>query len=163
MNKITKILILALILVVCISLADIIYSKNVLIEPDNLYLTKENSEEKVQATKGSYTWKEKGIIRYINVSADSIGPTSIDYNKKVEVKSGDKIYFNDCNWTEVSALLILQKDGKEIATLPVESNIEERYIVVPQLVADDYIVKIDLKSNKGDVWYSAKIKIVEQK
>lgn len=160
MNKITKILIIVAILIVCVWVADIIYCKIISVEPDDLYLVKENSEENVKATKGSYTWKEKGIIRYINVTADSVGPINIDYNKIIEVKPGDKIYFNDCNWTNVGASVILQKDGKEVANIPIESNLEERYIVVPQIVVDEYIVKIDLKSDNGEVWYSAKIKII---
>lgn len=160
MNKITKILIIVAILIVCVWVADIIYCKIISVEPDDLYLVKENSEENVKATKGSYTWKEKGIIRYINVTADSVGPINIDYNKIIEVKPGDKIYFNDCNWTNVGASVILQKDGKEVASIPIESNLEERYIVVPQIVIDEYIIKIDLKSDNGEVWYSAKIKII---
>ena len=161
MKKITKILIVVLILVVCIFIVDAIFCKNILVEPEILYLSKENAEEKIQATRGSYTWTERGLIRNITATADSIGPTNIDYNKKIEVKSGDKIYFNDCNWTDVGALLIFQKDGKEVASIPLESNLEEKYIVTPQLLTDDYIIKIDLKSEKGEVWYSAKIKITE--
>ena len=161
MKKSWKILAVIFIVVIMVFIVDAIYCRIVKVEPDDLYLTKENSEENVQATKGSYVWEEKGIIRNISVAADSIGPTSIDYNKKIDVKSGDKVYFNDCNWTGVGASLVLQKDGKEIASLPIESNLEERYIVIPQLVADDYIIKIDLKSEKGEVWYSAKIKITE--
>lgn len=161
MKKSWKILAVIFIVVIMVFIVDAIYCRIVKVEPDDLYLTKENSEENVQATKGSYVWEEKGIIRNISVAADSIGPTSIDYNKKIEVKSGDKVYFNDCNWTSVGASLILQKDGKEIASLPIESNLEEKYIVIPQLVTDDYIIKIDLKSEKGEVWYSAKIKITE--
>lgn len=161
MKKSWKILAVIFIVVIMVFIVDAIYCRIVKVEPDDLYLTKENSEENVQATKGSYVWEEKGIIRNISVAADSIGPTSIDYNKKIDVKSGDKVYFNDCNWTGVGASLILQKDGKEIASLPIESNLEEKYIVIPQLVADDYIIKIDLKSEKGEVWYSAKIKITE--
>ena len=161
MKKSWKILAVIFIVVIMVFIVDAIYCRIVKVEPDDLYLTKENSEENVQATKGSYVWEEKGIIRNISVAADSIGPTSIDYNKKIEVKSGDKVYFNDCNWTGVGASLVLQKDGKEIASLPIESNLEERYIVIPQLVEDDYIIKIDLKSEKGEVWYSAKIKITE--
>lgn len=161
MKKSWKILAVIFIVVIMVFIVDAIYCRIVKVEPDDLYLTKENSEENVQATKGFYVWEEKGIIRNISVAADSIGPTSIDYNKKIDVKSGDKVYFNDCNWTGVGASLILQKDGKEIASLPIESNLEEKYIVIPQLVADDYIIKIDLKSEKGEVWYSAKIKITE--
>ena len=161
MSKKIKLLIVIIILFVSIFIVDLIYVKTATVKPDNLYLTRENSEEKVQASIGSYTWKRKGIIRNINVSADSIGPVSIDYNKKIEVKAEDKIYFNDCNWTNVSASLILQKDGKEMAILPMESNLEERYIVIPQLVEDDYIIKIDLESNKGNIWYSAKINITK--
>lgn len=161
MKKSWKILAVIFIVVIMVFIVDAIYCRTAKVEPDDLYLTKENSEENVQATKGSYVWEEKGIIRNISVAADSIGPTSIDYNKKIEVKSGDKVYFNDCNWTSVGASLILQKDGKEIASLPIESNLEEKYIVIPQLVTDDYIIKIDLKSEKGEVWYSAKIKITE--
>lgn len=161
MKKSWKILAIIFIIVIMIFIVDAVYCKTVTVEPDNLYLTKENSEEKVQATRGSYIWKERGIIRNISVAADSVGPTSIDYNKIIEVKVGDKLYFNDCNWTEVGASVILQKDGKEVASIPIESNIEEKFIVIPQLVADDYIIKIDLKSEKGEVWYSAKIKITE--
>lgn len=161
MKKSWKILAVIFIVVIMVFIVDAIYCRTAQVKPDDLYLTKENSEENVQATKGSYVWEEKGIIRNISVAADSIGPTSIDYNKKIDVKSGDKVYFNDCNWTGVGASLVLQKDGKEIASLPIESNLEERYIVIPQLVADDYIIKIDLKSEKGEVWYSAKIKITE--
>lgn len=161
MNKVTKVLIIVLILVAGVFIADTIYCKTISVEPDNLYLTKESSEEKIQATKGSYIWEERGIIRNISVVADSIGPTGIDYNKKIDVKPGDKIYFSDCNWSGVGASLILQKEGKEIAILPMESNLEEKYMVIPQLVADEYVIKIDLESEKGEVWYSAKIKITE--
>ena len=161
MSKKIKLLIVIVILFVSVFIVDLIYAKTTTVKPGNLYLTKENSKEKVQAAMGSYTWTQRGIIRKINVSADSIGPLSIDYNKKIEVKAEDKIYFNDCNWTNISASLILQKDGKEVAILPIESNFEEKYIVIPQLVEDDYIIKIDLESDKGNVWYSAKINITK--
>ena len=159
MNKITKILIVVLIIIIFVLVADALYCRTISVEPDELYLSKENSEESIQATKGSYTWKERGLIKYVNVVSDSVGPTSIDYNQKIEAKSGEKIYFSDSNWSDIGASLILQKDGKDVAILPIESNIEERYIIVPQLVNDEYVVKIDLKSDNGEVWYSAKIVI----
>ena len=112
----------------------------------------------------------KGTEAYINTNLvvaqnQDINLTGqVNYGKKPRMNLNiftDKIYFNDCNWTDVGASLIFQKDGKEVASIPLESNLEEKYIVTPQLLTDDYIIKIDLKSEKGEVWYSAKIKITK--
>lgn len=161
MKKVLKILAIILIIVIGVVVADVIYYKTAKVEPEDLYLTTENSNEQIKANRGTYQWKKKGIIRDINVIADSIGPTSFDYPKIIEAKSGDKIYFSDNGWTKVNASIILQKDRTELAKVPIESNVEKRYIVVPEMVAGEYIVQIDLESEMGEVWYSAKIKITE--
>lgn len=161
MKKVLKILAIILIIVIGVVIADVIYCKVAKVEPEDLYLNKENSTEQIKASRGTYQWTERGIIRNISAIADSKGPTSFDYPKVIETKVGDKIYFNDCEWTKVSASILLQKDRTELAKVPIESNLEENYIVIPELVASEYIVQINLKSDKGEVWYSAKIKITK--
>lgn len=159
MKKIWKILAIILIVVMIIFIIDTIYYKTAKVEPKDLYITKEESNEIIKACKGSYSWKEKGFLRKISVVADSIDPTHFDYTKVLNVNIGDKIYFNNYDWTKVSASIILEKDRKEIAKVPIESNLEECYVVVPEIIDGEYIIQINLKSNKGDVWYSVKVNI----
>lgn len=161
MKKIFKIFAIILIIIVGLLIGEEVYFRNIKIEPEDLYLTKETSNEEIKASKGSYQWSVKGIIKEHSVIADSLSPVSFDYSKFIDVKPGDKIYFNDCNWTKVSASIILQKDKTEVAKIAIESNLEEKYIVIPEMVANEYVLKIDLESDKGKVWYSAKIKITE--
>lgn len=153
------IVMLVIVIVMIIFIVDIIYSKTAKVEPNDLFFTKETTSESIKATKGGYSWKERGILREINVIADSLGPTSFDYSKNMEVNVGDKLYFDDHNWTSVNASIILQKDRIEIAKVPIESNLEESYIVVPDMTDGEYIIQINLKSDNGEVWYSAKINI----
>lgn len=157
MKKILKILIIFLIIGIIILLCRRSYYNRVGVSPKDLYLRKENSQEEFMANKGSYSWSDKGI----SIIVDSIGPLEMDFSKSIEVKTNDKIYFNDYDWTKVSANIILQQSGKEIANIAIESNLEEKYIVIPKFVSGEYVVKINFESNKGEVWYATKINIIE--
>ena len=157
MKKILKILIILLAVVVLVFAARKIYYSNVKIEPEELYLTKENSVEEFKATKGSYSWNDKGI----SVIADSIGPLQMDFSKAIDVKINEKIYFSDQNWTNGGSAVILAKERTEVARVTLETNLEENYIVMPELTKGEYVIQINLESDKGDVWYAAKINITE--
>lgn len=157
MKKFLKILIILLAVVVLVFAARKIYYSNVKIEPEELYLTKENSVEEFKATKGSYSWNDKGI----SVIADSIGPLQMDFSKAIDVKVNDKIYFTDYNWTNGGSAVILAKERTEVARVTLETNLEENYIVMPELTKGEYVIQINLESDKGDVWYAAKINITE--
>lgn len=157
MKKFLKILIILLAVVILIFAVRKIYYSNVKIEPEELYLTKENSVEEFKATKGSYSWNDKGI----SVIADSIGPLQMDFSKAIDVKVNDKIYFTDYNWTNGGSAVILAKERTEVARVTLETNLEENYIVMPELTKGEYVIQINLESDKGDVWYAAKINITE--
>lgn len=155
MKKILKYLVILLTVVIVVLIARKIYLNNVRIEPEDIYITKEDSTEQYKANKGSYAWKDKGI----SVVADSITPLQMDFSKSIDVKANDKIYFSDCNWTNVSATVILAKERKEIAKVTIETNLEEKYIVVPELALGEYVIQLNLQSEKGNVWYAIKINI----
>lgn len=157
MKKILKILIIVLVVIILIFAARKIYYNNVKIEPEELYLTKENTEEEFKASKGSYSWNDKGI----SVIADSIGPLQMDFSKAIDVKVNEKIYFSDHNWTKGGSAVILAKERTEVARVTLETNLEENYIVVPELTKGEYVIQINLESDKGDVWYATKINITE--
>lgn len=157
MKKIWKILVVILILFIVILMGRKIYYTNVGIAPEDLYLRSENSQEEFKASKGSYKWDDKGM----QVIADSISPLEMDFSKSIEVKQNGKIYLNDCEWTSVSAVVILQQERKEVARIAMEANLEENYIVAPSIALGEYVIQINLKSDKGDVWYASKINIVE--
>ena len=157
MKKVLKIFIVILVVLVVAIAARKIYYSVVEIEPNDLYLTKENTEENFIATKGSYSWNDKGV----SVIADSISHLEMDYSKEIDVKANDKIYFSDDNWTSVGASVILAQGRKEIAKVTIESNLEGKYIVVPEIEPGEYVVQINLESDKGDVWYTTKINISE--
>ena len=157
MKKILKVLIIVLVAIILIFAVRKIYYRNVKVEPEELYLTKENMEEEFKATKGSYSWNDKGVA----VIADSIGPLQMDFSKAIDVKVNEKIYFSDHNWTNGGSALILAKERTEVARVTLETNLEENYIVVPELTKGEYVIQINLESEKGDVWYAAKINITE--
>ena len=157
MKDFLKVLIIVLVAIILIFAVRKIYYSNVKVEPEELYLTKENMEEEFKATKGSYSWNDKGV----SVIADSIGPLQMDYSKAIDVKVNEKIYFSDHNWTNGGAAVILAKERTEVARVILETNLEENYIVVPELTKGEYVIQINLESEKGDVWYAAKINITE--
>lgn len=157
MKKFLKILIILLAVVILIFAVRKIYYSNVKIEPEELYLIKENTEEEFKASKGSYSWNDKGI----SVIADSIGPLQMDFSKTIDVKVNDKIYFTDHDWTNGGSAVILAKERTEVARVTLETNLEESYIVVPELTKGEYVIQINLESEKGDVWYATKINITE--
>lgn len=157
MKKVLKIFIIVLIIVIAVLIGRKIYYNNVGIKPKDIYLIKESSEEQYQATMGSYSWNDNGM----SVVADSIGPLQMDFSKSIDVKPNDKIYFTDYEWTNIGASVILAQERKEIARVTIETNLEENYIVVPELVTGEYVVQINLESDKGDVWYATKINITE--
>ena len=157
MKKNLKVLIIVLVAIILIFAVRKIYYRNVKVEPEELYLTKENMEEEFKASKGSYSWNDKGVA----VIADSVGPLQMDFSKAIDVKVNEKIYFSDHNWTNGGAALILAKERTEVARVTLETNLEENYIVVPELTKGEYVIQINLESEKGDVWYAAKINITE--
>ena len=157
MKKVFKILIVALIVFCAILIGRKIYYTKVGIGPEELYLSKQSSKEEFKMNKGAYQWDDKGM----QVIADSISPLEIHFINSIEVSSNDKLYFNDYGWTMVNAFVILQQDKKEIARIPIETNLEENYIVVPDIVAGEYIIQINLESENGKVWYATKINITE--
>lgn len=166
MNKFFKVLTITLIaivlLLILLVIADKIYGKMLKVEPGDLYLTKENTEEKIKASKGGYQWTEKSIINSINVIADSLGVLAFDYSKNLEVKPGDKIYFDNLeDWTSASASVILSKDREEIARISIETNFEEKYIIVPEIEKGKHVVQMDMEAEKGRVRYGFQINIVE--
>lgn len=155
MRNILKNLIIILILFIVPIISIIIYYNNVEIKPEELYLTKENSGEEFKANTGGFSWKDKGRTTI----ADSISPLQMDFSKSIDVKANDKIYFSDCNWTNVGATVILAKERKEIAKVTIETNLEEKYIVIPELALGEYVIQLNLQSEKGNVWYAVKINI----
>lgn len=157
MKKFLKVLIIVLVAIILILAIRKIYYSNVKVEPEELYLSKENTEEEFKASKGSYSWNDKGV----SVIADSIGPLQMDFSKAIDVKINDKIYFSDHNWTNGGAAVILAEGRKEIARVTLETNLNENYIVVPEITKGEYVVQINLESDKGDVWYATKINITE--
>ena len=157
MKKFLNVFIIVLVAIILIFAAGKIYYVNVKIEPEELYLTKENTEEEFKATKGSYSWNDKGT----SVIADSINPLQIDFSKSIDVKVNEKIYFSDYNWTNGGSVVILAEGRKEVARVTPETNLKENYIVVPELTKGEYVIQINLESNKGDVWYATKINIIE--
>lgn len=157
MRKILNVFMIVLVTIILIFAARKIYYANVKIEPEELYLTKENTAEEFMATKGSYSWNDKRT----SVIADSINPLQIDFSKSIDVKVNEKIHFSDYNWTNGSSVIILAEGRTELARVTLETNLEENYIVVPELTKGEYVVQINLESNKGDVWYATKINITE--
>lgn len=157
MKKVLKILVIVLIIVLIVFIGRRIYYTIVGIKPEDLYLVKEDTQEQIKATRGSYSWNDKGL----SVIADSISPLDMDFSKVIEVKPNDKIFFSDYEWTNVGASLILAKERKEIAKVTIETNLEENYIIVPEVVSGEYIIQIIFESDKGNVWYATKINITE--
>ncbi len=165
MNKLLKILTIILVtillLIILVVIADKIYGRIIKVEPEDIYLTKENTEESIKSVKGSYSWKEKTLISYINVNADSSSPLTYDYTQTITAKPGEKIYFEGGEWNSLVASVILGKDRTEIAKISIDSNLSERYIVVPEMESGKHIVQMDLKSEKGEVWYTFQLEIVK--
>ena len=157
MKKILKVLIVIMIILIGTFIATRIYYNNVGIEPNDLYLNKEYSKEMYKATKGSYSWNDKGM----SVIADSVSPVQMDFSKSINVNAGEKLYFSDENWTSSSAYVIIAQERTEMARIAIETNLEQNYITVPELSSGEYLIQINLESNKGDVWYATKINIIE--
>lgn len=156
MKKIVKIFAIILVLIIVILGVRRIYYNAVGINPDELYLSKENSEESIKANLGSYQWSDKGL----HVVADAIEPTEIDFAKSFDVKQNEKLYFTDSNWTKASAIILLESESGKVTHLVMDCNVEENYIVVP-IITGEYIVQINLESSKGNVWYAVKLNIFE--
>lgn len=157
MNKILKNIAIILLIILLILIGRRIYYSTVYIEADDLYLTKENSTEQILANKGTYSWSDKGT----HVNVDTVGPTEMEYAKIIEVKKGEKLFFNDCNWTNSTASIIISRETKELAKVSIECNAQENYIVIPDIALGEHFIEIYCESDKGQVWYSAKINIVE--
>ena len=157
MKKVLIIFSIILILLVIPFIVTRVYYNNVGVKPNDLYLNKENSEEKFKASMGSYSWNDKGV----SIIADSIGPMQMDFSKAIDVKANEKIFFTDENWTSVSATVIIGQERKESARVTIETNLEEKCIIVPELTKGEYVIQINLESAKGDVWYATKINITE--
>lgn len=153
MKKTVKILFVILAIVILLFIGRKIYYSNVEIKPEDLYLSKENSEENIKMNIGTYSWEDKGM----NVIADSIPAQDMENLKSLNVKQNEKIVFTDCDWISSSARILLIYEGT-VAGFAIESNPEEHYIIVPNMEGE-YIVQIDLKSDKGEVWYAAKLNI----
>ena len=157
MKKVLIVLSIILILILILFIVTRVYYNNVGVKPNDLYLNKENSEEMFKASMGTYSWNDKGI----SVIADSVGPLQIDFTKLIDVKAGEKLYFSDENWSVVSAFAIIAEERKEMARVTIEANLEEKCIIVPEFTPGEYVIQINLESEKGDVWYAAKINITE--
>lgn len=153
MKKSVKILLVILVVITLLFIGRKIYYSNVEIKPEDLYLSKENSEENIKMNIGTYSWEDKGM----NVVADSIPAQDMENFKTLNVKQNEKIIFTDYDWTSSNARILLIYEGT-VAGFGIESNPEEHYIIVPNMEGE-YIVQIDLKSDKGDVWYAAKLNI----
>ena len=155
MKKVVKILIVILVVAIILIVGRKIYYNNLTIEPNDLYLTKENSEISIKMNTGTYSWSDKGI----QVVADSIPAQDMDNLKVLNVKPDEKIYFTDCDWTSSSAIILLRNENN-VAGFAIDSNPKENYIIVPN-IKGEYIVQISLESAKGEVWYAAKLNITE--
>lgn len=153
MKKIVKIVCIILVIIVLGFIGRKIYYSTVEIKPEDLYLNKENLEENIQMNIGTYSWEDKGV----NVVADSIPAQDMENLKTLNVKQNEKIIFTDCDWISSNARVLLIHEGT-VAGFAIESNPEEHYIIVPNMEGE-YIVQIDLKSKKGEVWYAAKLNI----
>ena len=81
MKKVLIVIGIILILLLISFIGARVYYNNVGVEPDDLYFYKETSEEKIKASKGSYSWNDKGT----SVIADSVGPLQIDFSKPIDV------------------------------------------------------------------------------
>lgn len=155
MRKYIKIICIILFVIIVLLIGRKIYYSNIEIKPNDLYLLKENSEENIKMNTGTYSWKDKGI----DVTSDSIPAQDIENLKTLNVKQNEKIYFTDCDWKKASARLLVVNEGKA-AGFSIEVDAEENYIVIPNFEGE-YIVQIDLKSDKGEVWYAAKLNITK--
>lgn len=153
MKKIVKIVFIILVIIVLGFIGRKIYYSTVEIKPDDLYLTKENLEGNIKMNIGTYSWEDKGA----NVVVDSIPAQDMENLKTLNVKQNEKVVFTDCDWISSNARILLVHEGT-VAGFAIESNPEEHYIIVPNMEGE-YIVQIDLKSKKGDVWYAAKLNI----
>lgn len=157
MKKILIIVCIILILFVISFVVTRVYYNNVGIQPNDLYFYKQYSDEKFKASMGTYSWNDKGM----SVIADSISPLQMDLSKSIDVKANEKLYFTDDKWNAVSAVVIIAQERTEMARVTIETNLEEKCIIVPKLTPGEYVIQINLESEKGDVWYAAKINITE--
>ena len=155
MKKSIKIIGVIFIIIIVVLIVRRIYYANIEIKPNDVYLSKENSEDNIKMNIGTYSWNDKGI----DVISDSISAQDMGNLKTLNVKQNEKIYFTDCDWNSANARLLLINGGN-VAGISMEINVDENYIVVPNFEGE-YIVQIDLKSDKGDVWYAAKLNITK--
>ena len=157
MKKKLKFFVIILIVIIMALVSIKIYIDKLEIGPEDVYLTMENSTVEYKTTTGAYTWNDKGK----HVIADSIQPLQMDFSNIIDVKENDKIYFSGEEWTNIGASLMIAKGRNEVARVTIETNLEEKYFVIPELVAGEYVIQINLESDKGEVWYAAKIRIME--
>ena len=157
MKKVLIVIGIILILLLISFIGTRVYYNNVGVEPDDLYFYKETSEEKIKASKGSYSWNDKGT----SVIADSVGPLQMDFSKAIDVKADEKLYFTDDNWKTASAFVIISQERTEVARVTIEVNLDEKCIIVPELTPGEYVIQLNLESEKGDVWYATKLNIVK--
>ncbi len=153
MKKVVRIIIIVLLIIALILIGRKIYYNNIEVKPNDLYLSRENSEENIKMNTGSYSWQDKGI----NVAGVSVSPQDIENLKTLNVKQNEKINFTDCNWTSATGNLLLINE-QNTAGFALEINPKEHYIIVPNFEGE-YIIQIDLESDKGEVWYAAKLNI----
>lgn len=155
MKKVIKVIVIIFIVIILLLVGRKIYYNNVKITPGDLYLNKENSEENIKMNLGSYSWQDKGI----NVAGVSVSPQDMENLKTLNVKQNEKVKFTDYKWNSASARILLINE-QQVAGFAIEINLDENYIVVPSFEGE-YIVQIDLESDKGEVWYAAKLNITK--
>ncbi len=155
MKKALKIISVILIAIIVLLIGRKVYYSNIEIKPNDVYLKSEISGENIKMNMGSYSWQDKGI----NVVADSISAQNIENLKTLEVKQNEKIYFTHCNWNKATARLLLVNED-DVIGVSVEVNVNENYIIVPHFEGE-YIIQLDLSSDKGNVWYASKLNIVK--
>lgn len=128
-------------------------------EPNYITLNSPLSK-RVEARRGSYCWLQNNRGSCV----DTIPAIEMSYSKELKVSGYEKVTVSNLIG-EISSVECISKPkegDKDETNYILDINLEhgKNYIIMPKpdILKDIYILKINVTSEYGDVWYSVKLK-----
>lgn len=120
--------------------------------PNRLLLNIEDGEDHFKTNMGSYCWTEERESKTFSTCVDTISPLEMEYEDILKVNANKKVFFGNLSGNINKITIYKDKELNE------EIKYTNEYFVVPKLKGE-YIIKIDVKANEGNIWFSFKIDI----
>jgi hypothetical protein len=127
--------------------------------PPHVMISNNDKSISVLANIGTYTWKDKVEGKERNIIADSVHPIKMEYKNVINVKSMDRLYFENED-LEIEKVEIYKEDNETKWNVDFIIDNNEKSITLPVLDFYNYILVITAKSEQGTVYYSIKINVM---